>query len=58
MINFGCFGCIGYIILEAKSNKISVIKLKIVWKTNITVWFLAILSVCDIYLEVLKIGKA
>ncbi len=56
MINCGCF-YIRYIILKGKLNKISVIKLKIFWKTNNTVWFLALLSVCDIYLEVLKIRK-
>ena len=56
MINFGCF-YVGYKILEDKLNKISVIKLKIFWKTNNTVWFLATLSVCDLYIEVLKIRK-
>ena len=56
MINCGCF-YIGYIILKGKLNKIFVITLKIFWETNNTVWFLALLSVCDIYLEVLKIRK-
>ena len=50
-LNLVCF-CVSYIFVEANYHKVCIIKLKDFLKTNNTIWLVALLPVCDVYIQV------